>query len=108
MSFKTRPLANFDSYQIGLFDAANAKQLLAAWVDAIPNRLFGYSPSTSDRRSLRNSLRMRYTCDFVEYQVVDQEIDELTLAALGDHLRAFAQGWAKGFQRSEELLMRTF
>ena len=107
MKFKARPLADFDNYQLGLIDASNAKRLISAWVDAIPANLFGFSSATETRDALLRALRMRYTSDQVEYQVVDPDLDELTLNALGDHLRAFVLGWTRGFSRREDQLIES-
>lgn len=49
-------------------------------------------------------VRMHYTPDRIDYKVVDDQIDMLNLAALGDHLTAYAQGWAKSFKSMQSRL----
>jgi hypothetical protein len=50
---------------------------------------------------------MEYTPERVEYKIMDDQIDVLTLAALGDHLSAFAQGWVQSFLNVQRRLIRT-
>ena len=107
MRCKARPLASFDSQQLGKIDVSHAKVLLSTWVETVPDRMFGYTLALSDRETLRGALRMEYTPERVEYKVMDDQIDVLTLAALGDHLSAFAQGWVQSFLNVQRRMIRT-
>lgn len=107
MRCKARPLASFDIRQLGKIDASHAKVLLSSWVDTVPERMFGYTLALSDRKTLLTALRMEYTPERVEYKVMDDQIDVLTLAALGDHLSAFAQGWVQSFLNVQRRLIRS-
>lgn len=107
MRCKARPLASFDSRQLGEIDVSHAKVLLSTWVEVVPDRMFGYTPALSDRDTLRGALRMEYTPERVEYKVMDDQIDVLTLSALGDHLSAFAQGWVQSFLNVQRRLIRS-
>jgi hypothetical protein len=106
MKCKARLLASFDSRQLGKIDASHAKVLLSSWVETVPDRMFGYTVALSDRETLLAALRMEYTPDRIEYKVMDDQIDVLTLAALGDHLSAFAQGWVQSFLNVQRRLIR--
>ena len=107
MRCKARPLASFDSRQLGKIDVSHAKVLLSTWVETVPDRMFGYTTALSDRETLRDALRMEYTPERVEYKVMDDQIYVLTLAALGDHLSACAQGWVQSFLNVQRRMIRT-
>ena len=104
LRYKPRLIASFDNRLLGEIDAAHAKELLWSWVEAIPDRMLTDLMAVSDRKKFQTMVRMHYTPDRIDYKVVDDQIDLLNLATLGDHLTAYAQGWAKSFQSMQSRL----
>ena len=104
LRYTARLIASFENRQLGEIDADHAKELLWSWVETIPDHMLIDVMAVADRERFQAMVRMDYTPDRIDYKVVDDQMDMLTLAALGDHLTDYAQGWAKGFTSMQRRL----